>query len=333
VPGGQDLSQRLKDLKARLAPYGFADDVVVWTAEEVDPDLCFEDCLSVDAITDADLLLNINYHTPASVVARVRRSALIDIDPGLLQTWVSDGTYELSLPHHDVYFTIGETVGQPGARFPDLGIEWQYTPPCVSLESWPLVRTEPPAPLTTVSHWYSGDWLRDDDGKLVSNEKRTGFMQFLELPRLTTVGLELALQLREKDEDDRVMLLNHGWRVRDAWVVTGTPWDYQRYVQKSLGEFSCVKPSCVRLQNAWISDRTLCYLASGKPAVVEHTGASRFLPDREGLFRFRDVPEAVQCLSALSDDYERHCRLARGLAEEYFDAKKVVTKVLERSLS
>jgi hypothetical protein len=147
------------------------------------------------------------------------------------------------------------------------------------------------------------------------------------------VGLELALQLREKDEDDRRMLLNHGWHVRDAWAVTGTPWDYQRYVQTSLGEFSCVKPSCVRLQNAWISDRTLCYLASGKPALVEHTGASRFLPDREGLFRFRDVPEAVRCLNALSDDYERHCQLARGLAEEHFDAKKVVAEVLERSLS
>ena len=129
------------------------------------------------------------------------------------------------------------------------------------------------------------------------------------------------------------MLLNHGWRVRDAWAVTGTPWDYQGYLQQSLGEFSCVKPSCVRLQNAWISDRTLCYLASGKPAVVEHTGASRFLPEREGLFRFRDLPEAVQCLRALSDDYERQCRLARGLAEHYFDAKTVVTKVLERSLS
>jgi len=334
IPGGQDLSQRLADLKARLAPYGLANHVVLWTAENVDlqPDPCLGACLPVDAVTDADLLLNINYHMPTSVVARFRRSALVDIDPGLLQTWVSDSAYNFALPRHDVYFTIGETVGQPGAKFPDLGIKWLYTPPCVSLDSWPLVRTEPPAPLTTVSHWYSGDWLRDDAGELVSNEKRTGFMQVLGLPRLTSVGLELALQLRENDEDDRVLLLNHGWRVRDAWAVTGTPWDYQRYVQASLGEFSCVKPSCVRFQNAWISDRTLCYLATGKPAVIEHTGASRFLPEREGLFRFRDLSEAVQCLKALLEDYERHCRLARGLAENYFDAKKVVTKVLERSL-
>ena len=99
------------------------------------------------------------------------------------------------------------------------------------------------------------------------------------------------------------------------WAVSfpqhSPPWDYQRYVQASQGEFSCAKPSCVRLQNAWVSDRTLCYLASGKPAVVQHTGASRFLPDAEGLFRFRTLEEAAHALSAAQSDYERHGRLAR----------------------
>src|SRR5216683_7510499 len=101
VPGGEELSQRITGLKARLAPYGFADHVALWTAEDGDPNCSLRDCLSVDAVTDADLLLNINYHTPASVVERFRRSALIDIDPGLLQTWVSNSTYKLSLPQHD----------------------------------------------------------------------------------------------------------------------------------------------------------------------------------------------------------------------------------------
>jgi hypothetical protein len=127
-------------------------------------------------------------------------------------------------------------------------------------------------------------------------------------------------------------LQDRGWRVRDAWEITGTPWGYRRYIQSSLGEFSCAKPSYVRLQNAWISDRTLCYLASGKPAVVQYTGASRFLPDREGLFRFRDIEEAAICLDLAASDYERQCRLARMLAEEYFDARKVVARVLERAL-
>jgi hypothetical protein len=87
------------------------------------------------------------------------------------------------------------------------------------------------------------------------------------------------------------------------------------------------------MENAWVSDRTLCYLASGKPAVVQHTGASRFLPDAAGLFRFRDLAEAARCLEVVAADYERQAGLARALAEEHFDARKVVRTVLERALS
>jgi hypothetical protein len=116
-------------------------------------------------------------------------------------------------------------------------------------------------------------------------------------------------------------------------AVAPTPWDYRRYIQKSRGEFSCAKPSYVRLQTAWISDRTLCYLASGKPAVTQHTGPSRFLPDSDGLFRFRDVPEAARFLETVTADYTRQSRLARALAEEYFCARKLAGRLLERALA
>jgi glycosyl transferase family 1 len=120
--------------------------------------------------------------------------------------------------------------------------------------------------------------------------------------------------------------------VRDAWDVTATPQDYAAYIRSSRGEFSCAKPSCLLLQNAWISDRTICYLASGKPAVVEYTGTSRFLPDAEGLFRFRSVDEAAAMLEAAESEYERHSRAARTLTEEHFDARKVLARVLEQAL-
>jgi hypothetical protein len=134
------------------------------------------------------------------------------------------------------------------------------------------------------------------------------------------------------DDEEWVTLPKLGWRVRDAWKITSTPQDYQSYIQESRGEFSCVKPSCIRLQNAWISDRTLCYLASGKPAVVQHTGSSRFLPDSEGLFRFRDLDEAERYLDIIESNYDHQCRLARMLAEEQFDAQKVVKGVLEKAM-
>jgi len=123
-----------------------------------------------------------------------------------------------------------------------------------------------------------------------------------------------------------------GWRLREAWDVSSTPGQYRAYVQRSRGEFSCAKPAYVSLDTAWVSDRTLCYLASGKPAVVQHTGPSRILPDAEGLVRFRSIEEAARALAAVEADYERHCRQARALAEEQFDARRVVARVLERAL-
>ena len=92
------------------------------------------------------------------------------------------------------------------------------------------------------------------------------------------------------------------------------------------------KPAYVTLQAGWISDRTICYLASGKPAIVQHTGPSRFLPDADGLFRFRDLDEAVRALDTAESKYDRHCRQARALVEEHFDARRVVGRVLEHAV-
>src|SRR5256885_12568838 len=100
-----------------------------------------------------------------------------------------------------------------------------------------------------------------------------------------------------KDRQDRE---GRGWRIRHSGEVAGTPEAYQAYIQKSRGEFSCAKRSCRKFQNAWVSDRTLCYLASGKPAVVQHTGPSSFLPDGEGLFRFSTPKDAARAFDAIN---------------------------------
>ena len=325
--------QKIETLKRRLAHYGLVDGFgfFTWDGDGV-PAAVRDGDLLLDDAAEADLLLDLSYGVPQTSVDRFRRSAVVDIDPGLLQVWLSTGVMRLS--RYDLHFTIGETVGQPEARFPDCGITWHYTPPPVSLSAWPVAPASNGAPYTTVSGWW-GDWVLFD-GEMYPNGKRDSFQAYLELPRRTPEQLELALCLTGGDDDldeERRLLEAHGWRVTRAWELTASPDDYRAYVQASRGEFSCVKPSCVRLQNAWISDRTLCYLASGKPAVIQHTGPSRFLPDSAGLFRFHDPGEAVRCLEAVRSDYEHHCRLARQLAEQHFDAEQVVGSVLERALS
>ena len=126
---------------------------------------------------------------------------------------------------------------------------------------------------------------------------------------------------------------SYGWRIRHSQEVAGSPEMYQSYIQGSRGEFSCVKPSCVKFQNAWISDRSLCYLASGKPVVVQNTGPSTFLPSGEGMFRFSTLEEAADALAAVNADYEQHCRAAREIVEAYFDARQVLERILNVALN
>jgi hypothetical protein len=279
----------------------------------------------------ADLLLNFHYAIDPALLARFRRTALVDIDPGLLQYWISEG--QLQVPAHDLYLTIGETVGTPRARFPDCGLPWQHIRPPVCLDLWPY-RYEPSARrFTTVSSWLAGEYVTERRGGvkrvLYENDKRVSFLRFAALATRTSAELELALHLEGTlDAADRERLERNGWHIRHALEVADTPERYRAYIQASRGEFSCVKPSYVELQTAWVSDRTVCYLATGKPAVVQDTGASAFLPSGEGLLRFSTLDEAADALATIEADYERHCRAARALAETYFDAHTVLADLL-----
>jgi hypothetical protein len=283
-----------------------------------------------DLLAGADLLLNFNYRLGRDLVSRARRSALVDIDPGLLQHWIGEGL--IAPAAHDVYFTTGETVGTPSDPNGDCGIQWVRIRPPVALEAWPYSYDPHAEAFTTISSWWGErDYVRAGDG-YYDNTKRAGFLEFADLPQHSDQPLEIALFLADTDEPERRSLEERGWRVRHSREIAGTPEDYRAYVQRSRGEFSWAKASCMRFANAWVSDRTLCYLASGKPVVVQHTGPSAVLPDGEGMFRFRTLAEAARALEAVNADYERQCRLARRLAEENFDADVIVGGMLERAL-
>src|SRR5207237_1687209 len=164
------------------------------------------------------------------------------------------------------------------------------------------------------------------------NNKRVAFLEHVTLPERTSQPLELALLLAHDDVADRCLLERHHWRVRDAREVASSPARYQAYIQGSRGEWSCAKPFFVKLQNAWVSDRTICYLASGKPVVVQHTGPSAYLPNGEGMFRFSTLDEAAAAFDAINSDYERQCRAAREIAVAYFDASEGLSRILSEAL-
>jgi hypothetical protein len=327
----EEIAAAVAALRSTLAPYGLGDSLSICRAEG--DGVAVESacrCVPLETAVESDLFLSVGYYRPTQrLVDRFRRSAFVDYDPGLLQLWLSRRSCRIAT--YDVYFTIGETVGRPGSLIPDVGLDWHYVPPCVSLEEWtPAPPPAGDAAFTTITHWW-GDWVEDYD-----NTKRAGFLPYLEMPGRSPRPLELAVFFPEDQAEarkERDILTRHGWRLRQPSEIAATPDAYRRYIRGSLGEFSCAKPSGPRLQNAWVSERTLSYLATGRPAVVEHTGPSRFLPDAAGVWRFRNVSEATRALQRVVEDYPNQCRQARALAEEHFDARQVVARVLDVALA
>jgi len=355
----------LGQFSKRMASFGLKGKTILYTIENSGssgtPVVNFIDVTEAYAksvFRRADLLLNFYYAMPSSLLEQFSSTALVDIDPGLLQFWIGAG--QLTLAPHKYYLTTGETVGTPSAKFPDCGIPWIHIQPPVSLECWPYLYNPECAAFTTISSWWGGggkgEFITDGKGILYENNKRVTFLEYVNLPQLTPQLLELALNLGDGDQDESIepesqeqkaksyipgvtdyisdavdhkILDHHGWKLRDAYEVASSPESYQSFIQGSRGEFSCVKPSCLKFQNAWISDRTICYLASGKPVVVQDTGPSSFLPNGEGMFRFSTIEEAAESFTVINSDYEKNCRTARDIAESYFDAKMITAKILD----
>ncbi len=316
----------------RMERYGLAGKVLLYQTNNGQREFIGTTSSEAEALfRRADLLLNFDYSVDAGLLSGFRRTALVDIDPGLLQYWVAAG--QCRVLRHDLHFTTGETVGRAATPIPDVGVPWIHIRPPVSLRLWPFTHRPQAEVFTTVSSWWGREYIVDSH-HFYDNNKRAAFLDFLGLPARTGQALELALCFGKRAEEleERRLLERHGWRVRDTGEVAATPETYQCYVQRSRGEFSCVKPSCIEFQNAWMSDRTLCYLASGKPAVVQNTGPSSFLPSGQGLFRFSTMEEAVDAFAAINADYQRHCRAAREIAETWFDARQVAEGILNTAL-
>jgi hypothetical protein len=320
-----EIAWRAQELKSRLTPYGMATNVAV-VRRDGSP-LSTLGCPGVEVLEDSELFINLGYDLAPTILKRSSRSVFVDIDPGLTQTWLREGV--LSIAPHDFYLTYGETVGRSGSKVPECGLRWLYTPPPVYVPAWESV--EPPADegaFSTVTSWW-GDWLMLG-GKLIDNSKRAGFMECLQLPRKTSVKLELAAPLTPHPADiaDRELLEENGWLVRDVRAVSSTPQAFQNYVACSQGEFSCLKSGYGLLETGWMTERTLNYLATGRPAIISHTGHSSILPDAEGLFRFRTLDEAATYLTEAQRNLEYHGRAARAIVEEHFAATKVLSRIL-----
>ncbi len=283
----------------------------------------------VDLAGAADALLNISGHlTIEPLLKQFRKRVYIDIDPGFTQIWHATGTTGARLAGHDYHFTIGMNIGQPDCPIPSCGIAWRRTLPPVVLADWPVVPATGPLRFTTIANWRGPYGPIEFDGRTFGLKVHE-FRKVLDLPSRLPLAFEIALAIHSGDERDLTALHSAGWKIVNPIAVAGTPARFRQYVQDSGGEFSVAQGVYVETRGGWFSDRTTRYLASGKPALVQDTGISRYLPAGEGLLLFNTPDEAIEGAKSIAANYSAHCQAARRIAEQHFDSDKVLGRLTD----
>lgn len=281
-------------------------------------------------LKDGDLLVNVSSAGwLRDYDLRVRHKMFIDGDPMFCQIGLLDGSnpqYAGRLRDHDSHFTFGLSVGQKRCPVPTDGITWRPTVQPIALDQWPVTASPAQAPWTTVMNWASYQpkvW----EGKIYG-QKSLEFAKFKALPSKTRVPLRLAMGMGVDGQRPAQELRALGWDLVEPQEIVPDHQTYRAFLNGSRGEWSIAKHGYVAAKTGWFSCRTACYLAAGKPAVVQETGWSQHIPSDKGVLPFSTIEEAADALSKVEHDYSTHSKRAREIAEEFFDARKVCRNLL-----
>ena len=281
---------------------------------------------AIERVRESELLLNVmGFLDDEEVLDASPRSVFLDIDPGFGQMWHQLGLAD-PFAGHDAFVTVGEKIGDPDCLVPTCGLEWVASPHPVALEEWPPVAGG--ARFTSVGSWRGPYDPVEYEGRrfgLRAHELR----KLVQLPALVDPELELALEIDPADSGDLEALRENGWNLVDPAEVAADPGSYRRYIQGSGAELMVAKGIYVEARSGWFSERSIAYLASGKPVVALDTGFSERYPTGEGLLAFSDLEGARAAVEEVNGNWARHSRAAREIAEEHFEAKKVLGRLLE----
>lgn len=306
-----------------------------------------------EVMDTADVLINVSgsLEDPEKY-RKVKRLAYIDSDPVFTQIRLALGEPKLlkRVDAHDVHFTFGE---HPSDRVPRTGHAWLPTRTPIVTSLW-----HPSTPTrnayTTVMSWTSYQPLQYQGDSYA--QKDVELLRFVDLPRrVTSANLEVALGqtqhvewqteasemplavhewLREREAFQPSELLAHmGWQVVNADKVCCSLDSYRRYIESSRAEWSIAKHGYVAGQSGWFSCRTACYLAAGRPAVVQDTGFTSVIPTGAGLLAFRTMEETIAAIDDIEANYAKHSLAARAVAESFFGSDKILTRLIDDTCS
>jgi len=278
---------------------------------------------------EADVLINISgMLADPALTQPVPVRVYLDLDPGFNQLWYAAEGLDVGFDGHTHFATIGLALGEAACDIPTCGRTWIATRQPVVLSEWPRAERLTHDAFTTVANWRGYGSITYKS--IFYGQKAHAWRELMSLPDKTTEPLVVALAIHPDERRDLGLLAAHRWTLVDPAHLTNTPDRYRAFVQGSKGEIGVAKSGYAASRCGWFSDRSVCYLASGRPVVAQETGFSRFLPTGEGLFAFETTDEARVGIDAVVRDYARHSRTARAIAEEYFDASSVLPQLLER---
>ena len=261
------------------------------------------------------------------------RILYIESDPGVEQIKIDKGVKATTnyLQRHRALFTFGENVGTKSFPVPTHGFKWLPTRQPVVTGLWKTQRAPPRAAVfTSVANW-STSGLKDitwrGDKYLWSKSRE--FLRFISAPKKSGETFELATNI--EDANTRAKFLRNGWRLHSPLQLSVDYWLYRDYIRRSKGEFTVAKDQYIRLNTGWFSDRSACYLAAGRPVIIQETGFTKIYGGKAGLLSFRSLSEIVDAVKVINADYAKHSRAARALAREFFEAENVLKSILDRA--
>lgn len=282
-----------------------------------------------EAARHADLLINISgMLSDEALLAHFPVRLYLDLDPAFNQLWSAVEQIDVGLEGHTHFATVGLALGRPGCNAPTLGRQWMPTLQPVVLAHWPVTERIVYDGLTTVANWR-GYGSIEHDGAFYG-QKAHSLRPLFALPARSEERFMPALAIHPDEVRDLAALEANGWQLLDPQEVAASPGAYRSFIQGSKAELGIAKSGYVVSRCGWFSDRSACYLASGRPVIAQETGFSYYLPAGRGLFAFETAEDVLAAVDRLRSDYERHARAAREIAETYFDSDRVLARLLER---
>jgi hypothetical protein len=277
----------------------------------------------------ADVLFNISgMLTDEALTSGIAARVYLDLDPAFIQMWQAVQGIDMRFGPHTHFVTVGQAIGQPGCDVPTCDRSWIGTLQPIVLEHWPVAEHIIYDGLTTIGNWRGYGSIEHQG--VFYGQKCHSLRQFLTLPTRTRERFMPALAIHPGETKDLAALAENGWTLLDPAQVASTPHKYRDFIQGSKAEFGIAKSGYVASRCGWFSDRSLCYLASGRPVIAQDTAFGRFVPTGAGLFAFTTAEDVLAAIDILNSDYGRHARAARQLAEEHFASDKVLTRLLDQ---